>query len=343
MAASATIELGKPCRHVACCPLPTYEHLVLAGGASHLSFFRCEPSPDGEEAPKLTALELTCTHTGALDVVAWGHDAVASELRLATAGGGKLSLHSINPRAADAPHYEFPLPAELVAGPLRSCCFLEQSPDRIAVTGDACRCAVLQLEAAAKVERIVQLRAPGVAVRAHSREPQQLMIAQEDGQVHFVDLRVPGGRPSLSRGLPPSSLDSGGLRDADWCAAATASWGPGDRPTDRRRGRLDALTLPSGSVPPPCSQVTRRLLPRGRRVRGSLGRMGSAAGWALAAAAVRRLTAVRCTRLPLASAQPTLRHRRGRGGGARAHPSAARPARAWPHAVACRAERVRGG
>jgi len=152
-------------------------------------------------------------------VVAWGHDAVASELRLATAGGGQLSLHSINPRAAVASHYEFPLPAELVAGPLRSCCFLEQSPDRIAVTGDACRCAVLQLEAAAKVERIVQLRAPGVAVRAHSREPQQLMIAQEDGQVHFVDLRVPGGRPSLSRGLPPSSLDSGGLRDADWSPA----------------------------------------------------------------------------------------------------------------------------
>jgi hypothetical protein len=42
------------------------------------------------------------------------------------------------------------------------------------------------------------------------------MIAEEDGKVHFVDLRMPGTRPSLSRDLPAGETDPGGLRDADW-------------------------------------------------------------------------------------------------------------------------------
>lgn len=61
------------------------------------------------------------------------------------------------------------------------------------------------------------LRSPGVAVRTHLREPDQLMIAEDEGHVHFIDMRFKSARPSLSRSLPPSfSLDAGGLRDADW-------------------------------------------------------------------------------------------------------------------------------
>ena len=67
-------------------------------------------------------------------------------------------------------------------------------------------------------ERTIRLRSAGVSVRAHANEPEQLMIAEDEGHVHFVDLRVASARPSLTRSLPPSfgPLDAGGLRDADW-------------------------------------------------------------------------------------------------------------------------------
>jgi len=68
------------------------------------------------------------------------------------------------------------------------------------------------------VERSLTLRSVGVRVATHEREPDQLMVAEDEGHVHFVDLRVASARPSLTRSLPPSfgAFDAGGLRDADW-------------------------------------------------------------------------------------------------------------------------------
>lgn len=103
---------------------------------------------------------------------------------------------------------------------MRSVCFLQRSAERIALTGDGCTCLVLTLasgcgSAPAEVRRYA-LDSPGVAVRTHSREPQQLMVAQDGGHVHFLDLRVPSHRPSLSRFVPLDDGDAGGLIDADW-------------------------------------------------------------------------------------------------------------------------------
>uniref|UniRef100_A0A7S2JBT2 Uncharacterized protein n=1 Tax=Haptolina brevifila TaxID=156173 RepID=A0A7S2JBT2_9EUKA len=223
--ASATYDVGHACAIVSCCPLPAYERLVLAGGEGRLTFLKStEHEGDDDEAPPvLKRLDMKCELSSTkIDAVAWGHDPVAGELRLASAGGGMLSVHFLNQSLnceENAPRADFALPPSTVAaGPLRSACFLERAPDRLALTGDTCCAIVLQLAAGhgPVIERTVQLRSPGVAVRTHPREPQQLMIAQEDGAVHFVDLRAKGSKPSLSRGLAPGDAAAGGLRDADW-------------------------------------------------------------------------------------------------------------------------------
>ena len=197
--ASATYDVGHACAIVSCCPLPAYERLVLAGGEGRLTFLKStEHEGDDDEAPPvLKRLDMKCELSSTkIDAVAWGHDPVAGELRLASAGGGMLSVHFLNQSLnceENAPRADFALPPSTVAaGPLRSACFLERAPDRLALTGDTCCAIVLQLAAGhgPVIERTVQLHSPGVAVRTHPREPQQLMIAQEDGAVHFVDLRA---------------------------------------------------------------------------------------------------------------------------------------------------------
>ena len=123
-------------------------------------------------------------------------------------------------KAEPLPCVQAPCPDTPHARPsLRSACFLQQQADRLALTGEGCSCIVLTLGGGSSDDaRRFELGSAGVAVRTHAREPQQLMVAQEEGHVHFLDLRLPGSRPSLARSLPPGES---ALYDADWSAHDT--------------------------------------------------------------------------------------------------------------------------
>ena len=209
------IDLGLPVSALAACP--NNENLVLAAGADHLTLLATDD--DGT----LQRLSTQLIHKGALDAIAWGTD--AEELRVAAVGARVVTMHRVVASEGACERLALALPS----GGTRSCCFLQPTADRLVVTGDDCRCHIVQVAhagasagagpAPAAVERTLALGSPGVVVRTHSREPSQLMIAEEDGKIHFIDLRAPAGaRPSLSRDLPAGEADAGGLRDADWSA-----------------------------------------------------------------------------------------------------------------------------
>ena len=224
---AATFDTGllsTPVCALECCDVPEYERLILAGGENHLILL------DGGDAQLRPLQEhWTLRHEGVLDAVAWGHDKGGRELRIAATGGGAVSMHRLlASRSGECERHSFAMP--LGCQSVRDCCFLQEWADRVAVTGDSCSCHVLQFASsstassasslpAAAVLRTLELSSAGVAVRTHPREPQQLMVAEESGHIHFVDLRRKGMRPSLTRRLPPGDADAGGLRDADWSPA----------------------------------------------------------------------------------------------------------------------------
>lgn len=216
----AALNTGHPVSALEGCPITAYENWVLAGGTGHLTLLYVDTTTDAENI----CIKDDLPHEGALDAIAWG--SAASGLHAAAVGGGTVVVHRFSDKVGEL--FKLALPTNSLFAPTRSCCFLDGSIERLAVVGDDCRCHLLQLAHTrgiaatadsappAAVERTYSLSSPGVAVRTHSREPSQLMIAEEDGKVHFVDLRMPGTRPSLSRDLPAGETDPGGLRDADW-------------------------------------------------------------------------------------------------------------------------------
>jgi len=232
----AALNTGHPVSALEGCPITAYENWVLAGGTGHLTLLQVDTTTDAENIDVKVDLYIPHVICQAgrvvnlpLDAIAWG--SAASGLHAAAVGGGTVVVHRFsdkvkNPSSEEL--FKLALPTNSLFAPTRSCCFLGGSIERLAVVGDDCRCHLLQLDKTrgaaatadsappAAVERTYSLSSPGVAVRTHSREPSQLMIAEEDGKVHFVDLRMPGTRPSLSRDLPAGETDPGGLRDADW-------------------------------------------------------------------------------------------------------------------------------
>lgn len=223
------IDVGLPVSALSGCPITTYERsaeLVLAAGYDHLTMLSVQPGCE-DEPSKLQRVPLKLHHEGALDAIAWGH--VADEPRIAAVGSGVVAVHRLGPgQDGDCPRIASTLPGVgLASTSARSCCFLQSSNESLAVTGDNCRCYILRLQQAtasttaapapALIDRTLTLGSPGVAVRTHSREPSQLMVAEEDGKVHFYDMRAPpSARPSLARDVPAGEADAGGLRDADW-------------------------------------------------------------------------------------------------------------------------------
>ena len=214
----AALNTGHPVSALEGCPITAYENWVLAGGTGHLTLLYVDTTTDAENI----CIKRNLPHKGALNAIAWG--SAASGWHAAAVGGGTVVVH----RLSDEVVFKLALPTNSPFAPTRSCCFLDGSIERLAVVGDDCRCHLLQLAHTkgaaattdsappAAVERTFTLSSPGVAVRSHSREPSLLMIAEEDGKVHFVDLRSKDTRPSLSRDLPAGETDPGGLRDADW-------------------------------------------------------------------------------------------------------------------------------
>ena len=208
--AAATYDLPAPVTAVAACPVPDFERLIAAGGDDHLSLI------GARSTDHLSLLPVGIAHAGPLDALAWGHDPAAAELRLAAASKATLTVHRI-PQGGSGDSVSTAVDLEANAR-ARSACFLQHS-DKLALTGDGCACVVLTLDGSATSaanSRRVALGSPGVAVRTHAREPHQLMVAQEDGQIHFLDLRAPTARPSLARAVPLGDADAGGLFDADW-------------------------------------------------------------------------------------------------------------------------------
>lgn len=125
-----------------------------------------------------------------------------AQLRFAIASEATLTVHRLSPAGGDPSRTRFALPEG--ADKTRSLCYLQNGADRLAVTGDHGR-GILHLiqlgEGGVKVLRKQVLASPGVAVRTHAREPQQLMLAEDDGRIHFLDLRVPDGARA-----PPHTL-----------------------------------------------------------------------------------------------------------------------------------------
>ena len=200
------IDLGKSVERVESCPLKDYERLVLAAGESHLSLIALYKQSQQDDALKeVPGLEGKLEHQGAVHAVAWGSNKVPV---VAAVGTGTLSLHEMH--AGGFTSCSLTLPS---SDRVHSCCFIGGESQRVAVTGDGEACHILALPDGG-VERTLTLRSAGVAVRTHEREPHQLMVAEDEGHVHFVDLRVPTARPSLTRSLPPSFgvFDAGGLR-----------------------------------------------------------------------------------------------------------------------------------
>lgn len=209
----ATHNLAAPITALAACPVPepsSSEHLIAAGGTDHLSLVAARPPNHLSQKP------IALNHAGPLDALAWGHDANAVEHHLAAFSAGTFTLHRFRAGGAgDSISTATELDASMRA---RSACFLQQ-PGKLALTGDGCACVVVTLDGSANTDantRRIPLASPGVSVRAHAREPHQLMVAQEEGQLHFVDLRAPSARPSLSRSVPLGDADAGGLYEADW-------------------------------------------------------------------------------------------------------------------------------
>ena len=206
-----TCDLGSPLSAVAACPASGFERCIAAGGTDHLSLLAARATVDGSLSLRPLPVELT--HAGPLDALAWGHDVDHSILNLVAAGPGSLVVHRLPMAVSDVTTTA--LTGTGAAGRVRSACLMHAQP-LVAVAGDGCACVVRPLDASQPVTRTYLLGSPGVAVRAHPSEPEQLLVAQEDGQLHFLDLRTPANRPALSRSLPPGDSDAGGLRDADW-------------------------------------------------------------------------------------------------------------------------------
>lgn len=82
---------------VACCPVPDFERLIVAGGDGGLSLLaaRAASTPASGPAVDLQVLPVSLTQTGPLEALAWGEHAVQGELRLAVVGGDAIVLHKI--------------------------------------------------------------------------------------------------------------------------------------------------------------------------------------------------------------------------------------------------------
>jgi hypothetical protein len=222
---TATCEVGARVSTIACCTVPGFEHCVLAGGDGHLKLLGVQQAVAHADGVAFRPLpEISLAHESGLDAVAWGPEVVNGEMRLAAVGGGQLSIHRLAASGGEPINIRRAMPAD--AGRARSCCYLQQrQAEQLAVTGDGCQLHILNLAASEPVLRRQTLSSPGVAVRSHPREPEQLMVAQDDGNVHFIDLRVPNDRPSLSlpnerpslsRYIPAADTDPAGCCDADW-------------------------------------------------------------------------------------------------------------------------------
>ena len=246
---------GRPVSVVEACPIPEYERCVVAGGEGHLRLLGAHRNEHAASGVTLRPLSdrngrmIELPHDGPLEAVAWGHEPIGGLLYLAACGLSSLSasvptptldVHKLSPgsEAGAATKRSIPLPKG--AGSVRSCAFLQGNSDkRLCLAGDGNAALVVDVDGGGgKVVASYALGAPGcalalstcVAVRTHPAEPSQLMLALDDGRVHFFDVRAGGSgggsggtsptsavaRPSLSRSVPLDATDAAGLIDVDW-------------------------------------------------------------------------------------------------------------------------------
>lgn len=205
---------------VRCCPTKGLERVILAAGDTHLTLLGLYQDSSLHE---VTDLKGKLSHDGAVDAVAWA----PSTSVLASAGGGRLGIHRMMTEGVSSDLLAIPLPS---SERVSSLCFLGQD-STVATAGEDGRCHIFNLNflradaggesgkpSPLALDRSLTLRSSPVALRTNELEPHQLMVAEDEGHVHFIDLRVPSARPSLTRSLPPSfgAFDAGGLADADW-------------------------------------------------------------------------------------------------------------------------------
>ena len=209
------LDTGRPVCAAEFCPFAPGARLLAVGATDGISLLSA--GVEGADAALRPTAALQCPGV-TVQAIAWGKDSTP-ELRLVAAGPRALSVHALGAHG-ESSRQVAQLPAEHGGGDIFACSFLAGRTDRVAVTGDECQCHILQLPTDASpcaAVRSLALRSEGVAVRTCEREPEQLMVAEGAGSVHFVDLRANDARPSLSRTLPATfRRDAGGLRDADW-------------------------------------------------------------------------------------------------------------------------------
>ena len=186
---------------------------------------------DYENAPALVAV----AHQGGLSLIhaqkmtvdlslpapaahALSWNVLANTLALASVADDTIYIH-LFPNDAQPYSTHISLPTEASAknaAGIYDCCLLD---DTIAFTGENCFCHIARLDLHgqsynkyAEILRTIPLESEGVAVAKNAKENKQLiMIAEGRGAVHFVDLRSPGVRPTISL-----QYDGGELADADW-------------------------------------------------------------------------------------------------------------------------------